>query len=35
MGKTLQMKVDQNGISSMKWTGEEGTYNFEATNTQE
>jgi CubicO group peptidase (beta-lactamase class C family) len=35
IGKTLQLKMNQNGMPTMKWTGEESTYNFVATNEQE
>ena len=35
IGKTLQLKTNPNGMPTMKWTGEEGTYNFVATNEQE
>jgi hypothetical protein len=35
IGKTLQLKMNQNGMPTMKWTGEEGTYNFVAISVQE
>jgi CubicO group peptidase (beta-lactamase class C family) len=28
IGKTLQLKMNPNGMPTMKWTGEEGTYEF-------
>jgi hypothetical protein len=35
IGKTLQLKINPNGMPTMKWTGEEGTYNFVAISVQE
>ncbi len=35
IGKTIQMKIESGGTPTMKWTGEEGTYNLAATSTQE
>jgi CubicO group peptidase (beta-lactamase class C family) len=35
IGKTLQLTLDVNGMPTIKWTGEEGTYNFVAISVQE
>lgn len=35
IGKTLQLKLNANGEPTMRWTGDEDTYNFEAASTQE
>jgi hypothetical protein len=35
MGKTIQLKINPDGTPTMSWSGNEGTYNFVATNTQE
>jgi hypothetical protein len=35
MGKTLQLKINSDGSPSMRWSGDEGTYDFVATHTQE
>jgi CubicO group peptidase (beta-lactamase class C family) len=34
VGKTIQMDLDSNGTPTMRWTGEEGTYNFIAKSAQ-
>jgi len=35
IGKTLQLKITTDGSPSMRWSGDEGTYNFIATSVQE
>lgn len=35
IGKTLQLKLNTDGTPSMRWSGNEGTYNFVATSTRE
>jgi hypothetical protein len=35
IGKTLQLKINTDGSTSMGWSGDEGTYNFVATSVQE